>query len=75
MSCFFCVIYAVLKVKLSAEYKIREGKIGMVKEIMEGIDEMQVLCELLIQPLIPIIRFTVHADELFERNLQVLRKV
>ena len=48
MSCFFCVIYAVLKVKLSAEYKIREGKIGMVEEIMEGIDEMQVICELLV---------------------------
>ena len=48
MSCFFCVIYAVLKVKLSAEDKICESKIGMVEEIVEGIDKMQVLCELLV---------------------------
>ncbi len=62
-SCFFCVIYAILKVEVPAENEIRESKVGMVKEIMEGIDEMQVLCELFVQPLIPIIRLTIHADE------------
>ena len=75
MSCFFCVIYAVFKVEISTKDKICESKVGMIEEIMKGIDKMQVLCEFLIQPLIPIIRFTVHADELFERDLQVLRKV
>ena len=75
MCCFVSAIYAILKVEIPTEDKICKCKVGMVEEIMKGIDKMQVLCEFLIQPLIPIIRFTVHADELFERDLQVLRKV
>ena len=42
MSCFFCVIYAVLKVKIPTEDKICESKFCMVKKIMKGIDNMQV---------------------------------
>ena len=45
---------------------ICEGKIGMVKEIMEGIDEVQVFCENLIQAFIPIGQITFHTDKLIE---------
>ena len=74
MSCFFCVIYAVFKVEISTKDKICKCKVGMVKEIMEGVDKMQVLCEILVQPLIPIGQITFHTYKLIELHVYIVRK-
>ena len=54
---------------------ICEGKVGVVKEIVEGIDKVQVFCENLIQAFIPIGQTTFHADKLIERHVYIVREI
>ena len=45
---------AILKDKISAEDKICEGKVGMVKEIMKSTIDMEIFCEFLVKAFIPV---------------------
>ena len=49
--------------ELSHIDKICDGKQHVLKKIMKLADEVQVLCQLRIKPLIPIRRRTVHSNE------------
>ena len=60
----FLDFYSYFFDKLTDKDYICEGKVGVVKEIVEGIDKVQVFCENLIQAFIPIGQTTFHADKL-----------
>ena len=52
-----------LRLELPHIEKVCEGEVHVLKEIMELADQMQVLCQFLIQPLIPIRKWAVHSNE------------
>jgi len=71
MSYFFCVIYAVLKVKLSAEDKICESKFCMVKKIVEGTIDMEIFRKFGVKTFIPVKRRAVHTSDGVERHVYI----
>ena len=71
MSCFFCAIYAIFKVEISAEYKIRDGKVGMVKEIMEGTIDMEIFRKFGVKTFIPVKRRAVHTSDGVKRHVYI----
>ena len=50
-------------VKLTAIDKVGDGKIGVVEQVVEGLCQMQVFGQFLVEAFVPVGRWTIHPDK------------
>ena len=61
--CFITELKFDFVVKLTAIDEISNGKIRVVEQVVEGINQMQVFGQFLVKAFVPVGRRTLHTDE------------
>lgn len=61
--CFITELNFDFIVKLTAIDEVSDGKIGVVEQVVEGLYQVQVFGQFLVEAFVPVGRWTIHPDK------------